>query len=112
MSGQKQKTPPELPLLHILPFYTGDTFLADALAHPAGRRLLWLEILLNGDFPWERFRDVPEVDAAYAKACLWYGHYKTMIDGHVGRTPLECKAGEIDEKEIRTFQEAIAFAAT
>lgn len=105
--ASKQQDPP----LRIIPFYTGDQTLEDSLRHPASLKLLWLEILLNGDFPWENYRHFPEVEAAYEKACIWYGHYKTMIDGHIGRIPLETKAGEIDEKEIRTFQEAINFAS-
>jgi len=99
------------PPLRLLPYYTGDQTLEAALKHPADLRLLWLEILLNDDFPWDSYRHLPKVEAAYEKACLWYGHYKTMIDGHIGRAPLEAKTGKIDEKEIRTFQEALNFAS-
>ncbi len=97
--------------LRIIPFYTGFQTLEALLEDPKSRRLLWLEILLNGDFPWEAYRDLSEVEVAFEKARIWYAHYKTMITGLVGRPPLPYKTGEIDEREIRTFQEAIYFAA-
>lgn len=37
--------------LQIISSYTGDATLQAALANPRGRRLLWLEILLNGEIP-------------------------------------------------------------
>lgn len=98
-------------MLRIIPFYTGDHTIDALLRQPASLRLLWLEILLNGNFPWGKYRHFPEVEAAYEKACIWCHHYKTMIDGHIGRTPLEPKAGEIDEKEIRKFQKALNFTS-
>ena len=97
--------------LRILPFYTGCQSLEEALKHAPSRRLLWIESLLNGDFQWEKYTHLPEVAAAHEKACIWYGHFKTMVDGHVGRTPLEIKPGCIDEKEFRTFLEALNFVS-
>ncbi len=111
MKTQQQNTAHPSTPLRILPFYTGVHAVEAALEDPQSRRLLWLEILLNGDVPWEDYRKWPEVEVAYEKACTWYGHYKTMIDGLIGRPPLEHRAGKIDAREIRTFQEAIYFVS-
>lgn len=111
MYTQKRKASAQDPPLRVIPFYTGIQSLEMLLDHPASLRLLWLEILLNGDFPWEKYRHHPEVEAAYEKATIWYGHYKTMIDGLVGRPSFEAKTGKIDEREIRKFQEAVSFVS-
>lgn len=111
MHPQKQKPSRQPAPLRIIPFYTGLQSLEALRHHPASLRLLWLEILLNGDFPWEDHRHHSEVEAAYQKAALWYTHYKTMIDGLVGRPPFEEKTGKIDEREIRKFQEAVNFVS-
>ncbi len=111
MHSQKQKTSRPSQVFRIIPFYTGLRSLEELLHHPASLRLLWLEILLNGDFPWEDHRHHPEVEAAYQKAALWYNHYKTMIDGLVGRPSFEKKTGKLDEREIRKFQEAVNFVS-
>ncbi len=111
MDLQKQKSAKSPQSLKIIPFYTGIQSLEATLDHPASLRLLWLEILLNGDFPWQTHRHHSEVEAAYQKAALWYSHYKTMIDGLVGRRPFEAKQGKIDEREVRKFQEALNFVS-
>ena len=97
--------------LRILPHYTGDRDLSQALAHSHGRELLWLEILLNGDFPWQAHLTDPAVRAAYDKACLWYSHFATMIGGRIKRPPLEPRTGVLDMREHRRFLEALEFAA-
>ena len=38
----------------LIPHYTGDQTLEQALSNPKSLGLLWLEILLNGDFPWQQ----------------------------------------------------------
>lgn len=103
--------------LQILPHYTGDQTLEEALKNPKGLSLLWLEILFNGEIPWKDL-DIPEVKTAYEKACAWHGHFKTMIEGHVGPRSLkgkggelEDRGGEIDMREHRKFLEALYFAA-
>ena len=53
----------------------------------------------------------PRVNAAYDKACIWYGHFKTMVSGHAGRRPLEARKGEIDTREYRKFQKALIFVS-
>ncbi len=111
MHSQKQKTSRSSQAFRIIPFYTGIQSLEELLLHPGSLRLLWLEILLNGDFPWEDYRHYSEVEAADQKAALWYKHYKTMIDGLIGRPPLEAKTGKIDKREIRKFQEALNFVS-
>jgi hypothetical protein len=97
--------------LVIIPYYTGDRTLDEVLNNPKSVGLLWLEILLNGGFPWGEHLDDPQVNAAYEKACIWYGHFKTMISGRTGRGPLEPRAGTIDEREYRRFQKALLFVA-
>ena len=97
--------------LRIIPFYTGDVTLEEALRNKKGLSMLWLEILLNDRISWELYLEVPEIRIAYDKACLWYGNFKTMIDGFIGRRPLELRKGKIDDREYRKFLEAINFVA-
>ncbi|MEW6324207.1 MAG: hypothetical protein AB1515_02350 [Nitrospirota bacterium] len=97
--------------LIVIPHYTGDRTLEQVLRNPKSSGLLWLEVLLNGDFPWQKHLNDPQVMAAYEKACIWYGHFKTMVSGHTGRHPLEARPGEIDAREYRKFQEALLFVA-
>ncbi len=104
----KEIKAPRIPL-RVIPFYTGDKTLEDVLKNPASLRLLWIEILLNGAFPWLTYCHLAEVKTAYDKACVWYGHFKTMIDGLTDRPPLEIKKGKIDERESRKLFEALNF---
>ena len=98
--------------LRIIPSYTGDETRGECLKHPKSVGLLWLEILLNGEIPWENYLDRREVKAAYEKACVGYGHFKTMIQGYTGRKPLNPLPGEIDEREHRRFLEALNLVAS
>jgi len=93
------------------------------LKNPKSISLLWLEILFNDKIQWENHLNQPEVKAAYEKACLWYVHFKTMVEGHTGRKPLEIRMGhdprrarcpceeKIDDREYRRFLEALNFVA-
>ncbi|MBI4715052.1 MAG: hypothetical protein HY760_03795 [Nitrospirae bacterium] len=66
---------------------------------------------MNGNVPWEDYLDRPGIRDSYDKACLWSGHFKTMIEGHIRRGPLPVKPGEIDPREYRKFQEALSFVS-
>jgi len=96
----------------IIPYYTGDDTLEEVLKNPKAISLLWLEVLFNDTFSWEDHLDHPQVRAAYEKACVWYGRFKTMVQGHTGRRPLETMQGEIDEREYRKFQKALYFVSS
>lgn len=98
--------------LRIIPFYTGDETLDEVLRNKKSLNMLWLEILLNDHVAWECYLDVPEIGAAYEKACVWYSNFKTMIDGIIGRKPLRKLEGKIDEREYRKFIEALNFVAS
>jgi hypothetical protein len=95
----------------ILPYYTGDQTLDAALDNKKSRDLLWLEILFNDRIEWERHLNVPAIRTAHEKARVWYGHFKTMIDGATGRRPLPHAAGQIDDRDYRKFLEALNFVA-
>lgn len=98
--------------LRMIPFYTGDATLEAALANPKSLRLLWLEILLNGEVPWEEYLDRSEVNVAYEKACAWYSQFKTMIEGHAGKRSLPPRKSEVDMREYRILLEALNFVAS
>jgi hypothetical protein len=95
----------------IIPYYTGDETLEEILKNPKSVGLLWLEILLNDEILWENYLNRPEIKSAYEKACVWYAHFKTMIEGHAGRKPLEVRMGKIDDREYRRFLEALNFVS-
>ena len=98
--------------LRIIPSYTGDEALEDALKNPRSARLLWLEILLNDEVPWEDHLANPLVRSAYEKACIWYSHFLTLVNGHTGRQPLPTRDGTIDMREHRRFLEALNLVTT
>jgi hypothetical protein len=102
---------PNGPPLKILPAYTGAASFEDALNDPRAARLLWVEILVNDQIdlaPWLERADVRE---AYAKACRWYHHYRSLIDSVLVRSPLPHEAGPIDPREYRVFAEVLQFVA-
>ncbi len=76
MKKLRQNTAKQGLPLRIIPFYTGAQSLEASLEDPKSRRLLWLEILLNGDFPWGKYRNLPEVESAFEKACICTGTIK------------------------------------
>ena len=97
--------------LLLYPHYTGLRTLDEVLADPKKGGLLWLEILLNDQVPWEKHLNRPEVRAAHEKACVWYGHFKTMIQLHANRQPLPSRPGKIDERDYRKLLEALNFVS-
>ncbi|MBI5193575.1 MAG: hypothetical protein HZA08_09070 [Nitrospirae bacterium] len=76
-----------------------------------GYDLLWLEILVNDDIPWEDYLNIPEINNAYQKACIWYTNYKTMLHTVVKRKPLMNLniMGKVDDREYRKFVEVLNF---
>jgi hypothetical protein len=97
--------------LKVLPYYTGDQTVEQAPARPAGVRLLWLEILFNSETRWAHLIHLPQVKEAYEKACVWYGCFKTIIEGHAGPSHLTARPGTIDEREYRRFLEVLNFVS-
>lgn len=98
--------------MRILTAYTGAVSLQEALQDPRASRLLWLEILVNDELDLGSYRDHPVVDSAYTKACLWYTTYRRTIDSFLTRQPLPAVHGRVDQREFRTFLEAVRFAAS
>lgn len=97
--------------LIIIPFYTGDKTLDEALRNKKSLKILWLEILFNDLIPWEDYFNLQEINMAYEKASNWYYHFKTMVDWSVKRKPLRGQKGEIDEREYRKFLEVLNFVS-
>ncbi len=94
----------------LLPAYLGTTSIAEAGRTARGRRVLWLEILLNDQLdltPWE---SDPAVQEAYTTACRWYTQYRRLLTYLFDRVPLPVDSGPIDYREYRTFAEAVYFA--
>jgi hypothetical protein len=95
--------------LKLLPAYTGAVSLEEALRDPRSVRLLWLEILVNDQLdltPWSKHAAVEE---AYRKACRWDTCYRSLIHSVITRAPLPTDPGPIDQREYRTFVEALRF---
>jgi hypothetical protein len=97
--------------LRIIPFYTGDKSLDEALRNKKSLKMLWLEILFNDRIPWEDYFNIQEIKIAHEKASIWYHHFKTMVDWSVKRKPLGEQKGEIDEREYRKFLEVLNFVS-
>ena len=102
------QTPP--PAFRLLPAYLNTDSVEEALRTPRGRRILWLEILVNDQPDWSRWRDDPEFEAVYLNACRWYTHYRRLITFLFNRTPLPDDSGPIDFRDYQTFAEALQFA--
>ena len=83
----------------------------DALKNPRAVRLLWLEILVNGQLDLAPWLDREEVREAYAKACRWYHTYRSLVDSLLAREPLPYEAGPIDPRDYRVFAEVLQFVA-
>lgn len=90
-------------VLLIFPYYTGKETLEEVFLDKRNYRILWLEILFNDRVSWETYLDRPEVREAYEKACIWFTQFKTMIQVHTRRKPLESHAGKIDQRDYRRF---------
>ena len=106
-ASHQQATP-----LKLLPAYLGTTSIEQAIQTPHGRRVLWLEILLNDQLDLTPWQANPTVQEAYQTACRWYTHYRRLLTYLFDRTPLPVDSGPIDFREYRTFAEAVYFAYT
>lgn len=96
--------------LKLLPAYLGMTSIEEAIHTARGRRVLWLEILLNDQLDLTPWHTDPAVQEAYQTACRWYTQYRRMLTYLFNRTPLPLDAGPIDFRDYRTFAEAVYFA--
>ena len=95
----------------LLPAYTGVTSMKDALADERGKRLLWLEILVNDQLDLTPWLHDTAVQVAYQKACRWFTTYRSLITALVARTPLPPDPGPIDQRDYRTVMEALRFVS-
>lgn len=98
------------PLFKLLPAYLGTTSIEEAVQTARGRRVLWLEILLNDRLDLTPWQSDPAVQEAYVTACRWYTHYRRLLTYLFDRRPLPIDSGPIDFREYRTFAEAVYFA--
>ncbi|OQW63821.1 MAG: hypothetical protein A4S17_14430 [Proteobacteria bacterium HN_bin10] len=97
--------------LKLLPAYTHVATLEQALADPRSLRVLWLEILFNDGLDAPRILEHPIGREAYQKACRWYTAYRSLIQSVIARAPLPEDAGPIDQRDYRTFVEALYFVS-
>lgn len=98
-------------LLKILPAYTGLNAVEAILQVPWAKRLLWLEILFNDQFDLQMWQNHHEVQEAYQKACQWFTTYRSLIQHVLPRVSLPLDHGKIDQRDYRTFAEALQFLA-
>ncbi len=98
--------------LKLLSFYLDTHSIEEALASAQGRRILWLEILVNDQLDLAPWMDRPDMQPVYEKACRWYNHYSRLVTFLFQRAPLPRRPGAIDFREYRTFAEALHFAYT
>ena len=96
--------------LKLLPAYLGTSSIDEALGTSRGRRILWLEILLNDQLDVSPWQTDPAMQQAYQTACRWDTHYRRLLASLFDRTPLPSDSGPIDFRDYRTFAEAIYFA--
>jgi hypothetical protein len=107
---QSSPSPPASQSLKILPAYTGLDSIEAILQVPRARRLLWLEILFNDQLDLQPWQDHPGVRDAYRKACQWFTTYRSLIQSVLPRVSLPPESGKIDQRDYRTFAEALLFA--
>lgn len=98
------------PPLRLLPAYLGTSSIEDALRTARGRRVLWLEILVNDRLDLSPWHSDPAVQDAFLTACRWYTQYRRLITFILNRTPLPSTPGPIDSRDYRAFAEALYFA--
>jgi len=96
--------------LKLLPAYLGTDSIEAALATARGRRILWLEILVNDRLDLSPWHSHPAMQEVFQTACRWYSHYSRLITFLFHRAPLPTDPGPIDFREYRTFAEALRFA--
>ncbi len=97
--------------LKILPAYTGLNSLEAILQVPRARRLLWLEILFNHQLDLRDWESHPDVQEACEKACRWFTTYRSLIQSLLPQVSLPHNPGKIDQRDYRTFVEALHFVA-
>ena len=88
----------------LLPAYLGTDSIAEAIQTARGRRMLWLEILVNDQLDLVPCISDPAVQAAYRTACRWYTQYRRLITSLLGRAPLPSDTGPIDFRDYRALQ--------
>jgi hypothetical protein len=110
LDGMPNNSTPAAPhSLKILPAYAGLNTIEEVLQVPRARRLLWLEILFNDQLDLKAWQDHPEVQEAYHKACQWFTTYRSLIHSVLPRVSLPLDTGKIDQRDYRTFAEALQF---
>jgi hypothetical protein len=107
---QNSPSPASSHSLKILPAYTGLNSIEAILQVPRARRLLWLEILFNDQLDLHPWQDQPDIQEAYRKACQWFTTYRSLIQSVLPRVSLPSDTGKIDQRDYRTFAEALLFA--
>jgi hypothetical protein len=95
--------------LKILPAYTGLHTIEEVLQVTRASRLLWLEILLNDQLNLKPWQDHPQFQDAYGKACRWFTTYRSLIQFVLPQVSLPLDTGKIDQRDFRTFAEALQF---
>ena len=100
----------QISTLRLLPAYLGTDSIEEALQSARGRRILWLEILINDKTDLTPYEHDPAFQDVYRTACRWYTHYRALITFLFDRRPLPADQGPIDFREYRTFAEALRFA--
>ncbi|MCC6139645.1 MAG: hypothetical protein IT389_03405 [Nitrospira sp.] len=96
--------------LKLLPAYLGATSIDEALRTDRGKRMLWIEILLNDQLDVSPWQTNPAMQQAYQTACRWYTHYRRLLTSLFDRAPLPSDSGPIDFRDYRMFAEAVYFA--
>ena len=81
----------------------------EAIQTAQGRPMLWLEILVNDRLDLAPWQSEPAVQVAYRTACRWYTRYRRLITFLGDRAPLPVDSGPIDDRDYRTFAEALSF---
>ena len=109
MASERSSLSQQTPALKLLTAYLAVTTLEEAATTMRGRRLLWLEILVNDQLDLSSLPDDPVLHEAYVTACRWYTHYRRLLSALLLRAPLPFDAGPIDFREYRTFAEALSF---
>ena len=107
----KKLHPTSSPPLKVLPAHTGLNSLEAILQVPRAKLLLWLEILFNDQLDLKPWQDHPDVQEAYRKACRWFTTYRSLIQSVLPHVSLPSDSGKIDQREYRTFAEALQFFA-
>jgi hypothetical protein len=96
--------------LRLLPAYLDTDSIQEALQTARGRRILWLEILINDKVDLTPYEQDPRFQEVYRTACRWHTQYRRLITFLFDRRPLPEVPGPIDFRECRTFAEALRFA--